>query len=155
MASISRVLLATDGSRHSEIATQFLLSLPLPRSQLVLVTAVQSYIEALIKTPTLDLKANQELIAQLQAAEEAEARRIIAKIAKRFPRARYKTLSLVMRGGAAESILAVAKEYQPDLITLGASGLTGIESFLLGNVAETVARHARCSVLICRAPVVA
>jgi len=154
-ASISRVLLATDGSRHSEIATQFLLSLPLPRSEVVLVTAVQSYIEALIRTPTLDLKANQELIAQLQAAEEEEARKIMTKSEQQFPGERYKTLSLVMRGGAAESILAVAKEYQPDLITLGASGLTGIESFLLGNVAETVARHAGCSVLICRAPVVA
>jgi nucleotide-binding universal stress UspA family protein len=154
-AAISRVLLATDGSGYSEIAAQFLLSLPLPRSEVVLVTAVQSYIEALIRTPTLDLKANQELIAQLQAAEEEEARKIITKIEQRLPRARYKTLSVVMRGGAAESILEVAKEYQPDLITLGASGLTGVEAFLLGNVAETVARHAGCSVLICRAPVAA
>ncbi len=154
-SSVSRVLLATDGSSYSEIATQFLLSLPLPRSQVILMTAVQSHIEAVIRTPTLDLKANQELVAQLQAAEEEEARKILTESERQFSRVRYKTLSLVMRGGAAESVLAVAKEYQPDLITLGARGLTGIESFLLGNVAETVARHAEYSVLICRAPIVA
>ncbi len=137
------------------MATQFLLSLPLPPSQLILVTAVQSYIEAMIKTPTLDLKANQELIAQLQAAEEEEARKILAKIGLRFPRARYRTLSLVMQGGAAESILKVAKEHSPDLIVIGAEGLTGIKSFLLGSVAERVATNSGYSVLICRPPVVA
>ena len=152
-ASINRVLLATDGSGNSEIAAQFLLNLPLPRSQVVLATAVQSYIEAFIKTPTLNLQANQDMIAQLQADEEEEARKIISKIEQRFSRGHYKTLSLVMRGGAAESILGVAKEYNPDLITLGAKGLTGIGPFLLGSVAERVAVHAECSVLICRAPV--
>lgn len=154
-ASINRVLLATDGSGNSEIAAQFLLNLPLPRSQVVLATAVQSYIEAFIKTPTLNLQANQDMIAQLQADEEEEARKIISKIEQRFSRGHYKTLSLVMRGGAAESILGVAKEYNPDLITLGAKGLTGIGPFLLGSVAESVAVHAECSVLICRAPATA
>ena len=153
ITSISRVLMAADGSSYSEIATQFLLSLPLPRSQVVVMTAVQSYIEAMTKTPTPDLKANQELIAQLQAAEEEEARKIIAKIERQFSRARYKTLSLVMRGGAAESILKVAKEHSPDLIVLGAAGLTGIKSFLLGSVAERVATNSDYSVIICRAPV--
>jgi len=152
-ASINRVLLATDGSGNSEIAARFLLNLPLPRSQVVLATAVQSYIEAFIKTPTLNLQANQETIAQLQAGEEEEALKIISKIEQLFSRGHYKTLSLVMRGGAAESILGAAKEYNPDLITLGARGLTGIGSFLLGSVAERVAAHAECSVLICRAPV--
>ena len=154
-ASINRVLLATDGSSNSEIAAQFLLNLPLPRSQVVLATAVQSYIEAFIKTPTLNLQANQDMIAQLQAGEEEEALKIISKIEQRFSRGHYKTLSLVMRGGAAESILGVAKEYNPDLITLGAKGLTGIGPFLLGSVAESVAVHAECSVLICRAPATA
>ena len=151
--SIDRVLLATDGSGNSEIAAWFLLNLPLPRSEVVLATAVQSYIEAFIKAPTLNLQANQDTIARLQAGEEEEALKIISKIEKLFSKRHYKTLSLVMRGGAAESILKVAKEYKPDLITLGAKGLTAIGPFLLGSVAERVALHAECSVLICRAPI--
>lgn len=151
--SINRVLLATDGSVNSEIAARFLLNLPLPHSQVVLATAVQSYIEASINTPTLNLQANQDTIAQLQAGEEEEALKIISKIEQLFSKGRYKTLSLVMRGGAAESILEVAREYNPDLITLGAKGLTSIGPFLLGSVAERVALHAECSLLICRAPI--
>jgi len=63
----------------------------------------------------------------------------------------YKTASVVIRGGAAESILAAAKEYKPDITALGSRGLSGIEPILLGSVAERVVRYADCSVLIGRA----
>ena len=49
--------------------------------------------------------------------------------------------------------MKVAKEHSPDLIVLGAAGLTGIKSFLLGSVAERVATNSDYSVIICRAPV--
>ena len=64
----------------------------------------------------------------------------------------HKTVSLVIRGGAAESIMRASKEYKPDIIAVGSRGLTGIESLLLGGVAERVARYANCSVLIGRTP---
>jgi len=102
--------------------------------------------------PTLDLQTNQELLANLQAAEEDEARKITAKVEKQFQASGCKTASVVIRGGAAESILAAAKEYKPDIIALGSRGLSRIESLLLGSVAERVARYANCSVLIGRAP---
>jgi nucleotide-binding universal stress UspA family protein len=38
------------------------------------------------------------------------------------------------------------------LVALGAKGLTGIEAFLLGSVAQRVARFSRYSVLLARAP---
>jgi len=62
----------------------------------------------------------------------------------------YRTASVVIRGVAGECILAAAKEYNPDIIAVGSRGLTGIDSFLLGSVAERVARYASCSVLIVR-----
>ena len=150
-AGISRVLLATDGSQYSDAVTQFLLDLPLPRQcEIIVITALQSHLAALIKTPTLDFQTNQELLAELQAAEENAARKLTAKSEKRLQENGYKTTSLVIRGGAAESILTAAKEYKPDIIALGSRGLTGIESLLLGSVAERVARYANCSVLIGR-----
>jgi nucleotide-binding universal stress UspA family protein len=148
--AISRVLIAIDGSKYSGIATQFLLHLPLPDSQIMLITAVQSYSEALVKIPTLDLRTNPELISRLREGEEEAAQGIITRFNTQLSQAGYQTSSLVMHGGAAESILKVAKENSPDLIVLGAKGLTGIKSFLLGNVAEKVATNAECSVLVCR-----
>lgn len=152
-ATIRRVLFATDGSKYSEAVAQFLMRLPLPRRcQIIVVTSLQSHIEALVSMPTLDLETNQRLIAQLKAAEEEQARQLIAKSKEQLETKGYKTVSLVIRGGAAESILKAAEECDPDIIALGSKGLTGIEQFLLGSVAERVARYARCSVLIGRLP---
>ncbi|MFC1977798.1 universal stress protein [Chloroflexota bacterium] len=152
-AAINRVLLATDGSKYSDMASRFLVDLPLPRrSEVIVITALQSHLAAWMKTPTLDFQTNQEIFARLQAAEESEARRITGKAEKQFRENGYKTASVVIRGGAGESILAAAKEYNPDIIAVGSKGLTGIASFLLGSVAERVARYANCSVLIGRAP---
>ena len=151
--NLKRVLLATDGSKHSDVLAQFLLDLPLPRkSQVVVVTALQSHLEAWVRMPTLDLGTNERLLTQLQEAEEDQARQIAHKCKKKFQAKGYKTASIVMRGGAAESILKAAEEHNPDIIALGSRGLTAIESFLMGSVAERVARYANCSVLIGRAP---
>jgi nucleotide-binding universal stress UspA family protein len=148
----NRLLLATDGSKYSEAVTQFLIDLPPPRQcEVIVLTALQSHLAALVKTPTLELETNQELLARLQAAEEGEARKITTRAEKQLKAKGYKTASVVVRGGAAESILAATKEYSPDIIALGSRGLTGIESLLLGSVAERVARYANCSVLIGRA----
>ncbi len=152
-ATIARVLLATDGSKYSDMVTQFLLDLPLLRqSQVIVMTALQSHLAAWVKTPTLDFQTNQEILARLQAAEESEARKITAKVEKQFQTKGYKTTSVVVMGGAAESILSAAEKYKPDIVALGSKGLTGIELLLLGSAAERVARYAHCSVLIGRAP---
>ena len=149
--TLKRILLATDGSKYADAVIQFLLTLPLPRNiEVVVITALQSHLEAWMKSPTLDFRANQELLAKLQSAEESEARKLTIKAEKQFQASGYKTASTVIRGGAAESILKAAEEYEPDIIALGSRGLTGIESFFLGSVAERVARYANCSVLIGR-----
>ncbi len=151
-ATIKRLLLATDGSRYSEATVRVLLDLPLPRQcEVIVMIALQSHLAAWIKTPTLDFQTNHELLARLQEAEENEARKITAKAEKQFQTKGYRTASLVIEGGAAESILTAAKEYKPDITALGSRGLSGIESLFLGGVAERVARYANCSVLIGRA----
>jgi hypothetical protein len=105
-AAIKRVLLASDGSKHSDMFTCFLLGLPLPRNcDIIAVMALQSHLAAWIKMPTLDFQTNQELLARLQAAEESEARKITAKSEKQFQAKGHKTACIVLRGGAAESIL--------------------------------------------------
>jgi len=150
---INRILLTTDGSKYSEATVQLLLDLPLPRQcEVIVITALQSHLAALVRMPTLDYETNQEILAKLQAAEEDEARKIMARSEKKLQAKGYKTVSVVIRGGAAESILTAAKEYQPDIIALGSRGLSRIESLVLGSVAERVARYANCSVLIGRAP---
>jgi nucleotide-binding universal stress UspA family protein len=58
----------------------------------------------------------------------------------------------VIEGETRTGILRVAEQWQPDLIVLGSHGRKGLDRFLMGSVAESVALHASCSVLIIRVP---
>lgn len=149
--SIDRVLLPTDGSKYSDMAVQFLVDLPLPVDcEVIVLTAIQSYATSLMTMPTLNLEANQKILEDIQKAEENEARKITTRSVNKFRTAGYKTKSVLMRGGPAESILEAAKEHDINIISIGSRGLSGVESFLLGSVSERVARYAPCSVLIVR-----
>ena len=56
-------------------------------------------------------------------------------------------------GDIRDTIIDAAAEWRADLIVVGSHGQRGIQRFLLGSVAEFVARHAKCSVEIVRTPV--
>jgi len=146
--SIDRVLFATDGSRYADMAAKFLLDLPLPLTTKVIVLTVQSGMATLQKVPLLMPEIGQEVIANLLAAEEKEAQKIITGNSQQFRENGYKVISLIKEGAAGESILRTIDEYDPDVIAVGARGLSGIESLFLGSVSERLARHAPCSVLI-------
>lgn len=51
-------------------------------------------------------------------------------------------------GVPAETILAAAQEFDADVIVVGSVGLTNSARFFLGSVANDVAHHAPCDVLI-------
>ncbi len=61
------------------------------------------------------------------------------------------TLS-INEGDARHVILDCAEEWGADLIVVCSHSQKGLKRFLLGSVAEAVARHAHCSVEIIRIP---
>ena len=56
----------------------------------------------------------------------------------------------VVTGEPVEQIVDVAKREQATLIVMGTKGRTGVKRLLMGSVAEAVASHAPCPVLIYR-----
>lgn len=56
----------------------------------------------------------------------------------------------VRLGQPAEEIVAAATELKSDLIVLSTRGLTGLDRYLIGSVAERVARLAPCPVYLMR-----
>jgi nucleotide-binding universal stress UspA family protein len=54
----------------------------------------------------------------------------------------------IVQGRPADQIVKVAKELNIDLIIMGSRGIGGIKSMLLGSVADRVADHASCPVMI-------
>jgi nucleotide-binding universal stress UspA family protein len=56
----------------------------------------------------------------------------------------------VLDGAAAAAVVREAEEIGAELIVVGAHGKTGLKRFLIGNIAEKIARNAPCSVLVAR-----
>jgi len=151
--AVNRILVPLDGSKYSDEVVRFLLQMPLPRHTEVLVMmVVQSFAAAFVKAYTLDLERDQQMIAELQKAEEAAAERLMTKAEDQFRKGGYKVSAIVARGDPSQEILREAVERNVDLIALGAKGLTGVRGFLLGSVAQRIARYAKASVLIVRSP---
>ena len=59
---------------------------------------------------------------------------------------------MLLKGEPVEGIVNATRTLNPELPAFGAKGLTGVDSFLLGGVAQRVAIFSRYSVLVGRAP---
>ena len=82
--------------------------------------------------------------------EKQPARALVERIAAELSRAGFTAKTEVRIGDVTETVLERAAEWHADLITVGSHGQKSIHNFLLGSVAESVARRAGCSVAIVR-----
>ena len=82
--------------------------------------------------------------------EKQPARALVEQIAAELSRAGFTAKTEVRIGDVTETVLERAAEWHADLITVGSHGQKSIHNFLLGSVAESVARRAGCSVAIVR-----
>src|ERR1035437_3886611 len=85
--------------------------------------------------------------------EKTPARELVERIASDLRCAGFKVDTAVEVGDIRERIIDAAEDWGADLIVVGSHGRSGIPRFLLGSVAEFVARHAKCSVEIVRTTV--
>jgi nucleotide-binding universal stress UspA family protein len=60
--------------------------------------------------------------------------------------------SIVLEGDAVDGLLTFLDEHPPDLMVVGARGLSATRRILLGSVSEGVLHHATCSILVVRLP---
>jgi nucleotide-binding universal stress UspA family protein len=85
--------------------------------------------------------------------EKQPARVLVERIAEELHRAGFAAQAEVLIGDVTETILDRAAQWRADLITVSSQGQRSIHDLFLGNVAESVARRAGCSVAIVRPPV--
>jgi nucleotide-binding universal stress UspA family protein len=145
-----KILLATDGTPFSEAATQALASTILPKNAEVLVLgAVEPF---LYSAPPQMSSGYAPELAPKREEQMKEAKAAVASAAKALQAAGFTVNTRIVEADPRSAILDVAEESKTDLIVVGSHGRRGIQKFLIGSVAESVARHARCSVLIVRVP---
>jgi len=142
-----KVLIGIDDSKFSEDVIQAVVTQLRPQNTEVLVLHVLEPI-SLGAPPEMAQGYAPELEEQKKPAHE-----LVERFAKKLRGAGFEASTAVEIGDVRVSILDTATEWHADLIVIGSHGRKRIESFLLGSVAESVARHAKCSVEVVRVPV--
>jgi nucleotide-binding universal stress UspA family protein len=136
-----RILLATDGSSHSQRATRWLLDLALPADVAVTVLTV-----ATLDEPPRDAQT----MGELRAAAARKARGVAERAARLLKR-RWQHVEVIVREGDPRvEIVHVADDMRIGLIVLGSRGLGRITRVWIGSTSLAVARYASCPVAIVR-----
>jgi nucleotide-binding universal stress UspA family protein len=140
-----RILLAYDGSTFAEEAVTLLIESEKRDEAEVRVLDVVG--------PALAAAPPQMAPGYAPELEETKkrAKQFVDGAVTRLRLAGYRAEGAVMQGEVRKTILEMANEWKVDLILLGSHGYGHVKRFLLGSVAEYVARHAECSVEIARA----
>lgn len=148
MVEFNRILVPLDGSSLSERA------LPVARalarkfeSQIILLRVLD------IPTPTAPASHLEETIGWIREARRhalQEAQSYLETIQRELYEEGFETRILLRDRSPAEDILNVASAEDSDLIVMSSQGKGGWARWTLGGVAEKVARHSPCPVLLVR-----
>ena len=131
---VTRLLLATDGSKPAERALRFLLAEldPVKNSRIL---------EVLVINVIPFMK-----YAALKEAGEA----VVCSAGKKLRQAGYRVKEIVEGGDPAEEILKVSRKKRVDIILTGARGFGAVARFVLGSVSTKLIQHSVCPVLVVR-----
>jgi nucleotide-binding universal stress UspA family protein len=138
---IRRVLLATDLSSTSALATDWAFDLSRRNDAALLIVSVIDPRELLFPGGGFRIR-----IDQVRERREALAQALV----DRGRRLGVPVTFLVWTGDPGESIVEAAASEHADVILIGAHARGAIGRLLMGSVSEHVARHAPCPVLIVR-----
>jgi len=131
------IVLATDGSKHSALATERAIAF------------AKSYGGELKVVSVVDVPS--EFYAEApQAVEDLvrKAKGFVADIKKQAEASDVKAETFVGESEAFEAITKLAKDQAADMIVIGSHGRTGLRRLLMGSVAEKVIGYAPCPVLV-------
>jgi len=141
-----RMLLPLDGSKRAERAIP--VAARIARAcggSLMLLRVVGTHIEfgTYMTEPSV-------LIQEALEADLTRAIDYLARIKVSRDLAGIETMVAVRSGGAAQTILDVAQTQHVDLIVICSHGETGFKRWVLGSVAQQVARHSPLPLLVLR-----
>jgi len=143
-----KILLAIDGSPHSDAAVHEVKSRPWPHGSVVrIVSAIQPY-----TPPATEIVLAGATLESVTRQQTEQAAQLTNGAAESVRKAGLEVETAVHQGDPRSVIVDEAAEWGADLIVLGSHGRTGISRWLLGSVAGSVASHAPCSVEIVRQP---
>ncbi|MCS6874585.1 MAG: universal stress protein [Pyrinomonadaceae bacterium] len=142
-----KVLIATDGGKHSEAALQAVRMLNLQEIEEIRIISVVDMSVPL----AIDVYAGYlPSTAEIEEAARENAKNIVQsatqKVLEIAPN--INVTSEVLIGSPESSIVETAEQMKADLIIVGSHSYNRWERLLLGSVSDSVVHHAPCSVLV-------
>ena len=148
---LGSVLVAVDGSDDSARAVRFLESLALARQTRMRLLGVVEPLRYPTTAPRAADRKLREILRELEDERRGELDRALQQAAVQLGDKVARVNRYTPSGDPAEEILVTARDFDTDLVVMGARGLGGVARVLLGSVSEKVLHHARCPVLIVKA----
>ena len=140
----TKILLATDGSKDAELATNAAIELANTTGSELHIVYVGDFVPSPHAYPEDKLGQIVERVTHRSRSVLGERIALIAAAGGGV------SGDHVRVGRPAEEIVALAQEIEAGLIVMGSRGLGGVRRALMGSVSDSVVRHAHCPVLIVR-----
>lgn len=151
-----RVLLPVDGHECSQKAVQTVIDRFDPReTQVKVLHAVEWLREMPLCFQYASGRTAAHDIAESRNKSFERARELVEGVAAQLEFKGFHPSVSLPDADPRHAIVEAAREWPADLIVMGSHGRRGLDRLLLGSVAESVARHAPCSVEIVRPAVAA
>jgi|SRR5690625_669250 len=137
------IVIAVDGSKASEKAFEKAVDIAGTNKAKLIITHI---------VDTRTFATAEAYDKSLSERAEKYARDLLNEYVENAKEAGIENVELALKYGSPKVAISkeVAPEYNADLIVIGATGLNAVERFLIGSVSESVARYAKCDVLIVR-----
>lgn len=145
--TIDRILIAVEDSPYSDEAIRYGMMLAKKMGSKIAMVHAD---EIPVNTPYVAdpmLSETPLMIPEMMEIQEEASKNLFKRINSEYGDG-IEINKFIRVGRAQDEILAVAKEFKADLIILGTHGRTGLDHFISGSVSESVARKAKCPVLI-------
>lgn len=141
-----KILLAIDGSPHSQDAVDEIARRPWPTGTAVrVVSVIRPY-----APPSTEVVLAAAAIDTMQQQQMHQAEQLTVRAGELLAEPGLSVETVVREGDARSAILDEAESWGADLIVVGSHGRTGLKRWVLGSVASAVVAHAHCSVEVVR-----
>ena len=148
-----RVLLAVDGSECSDAAVQAVVDRFLPeKTEVKIINAVEWMREMPLCFQYGSGPAAGHDVVESRNKSFERARELVERVAAQLEFRGFHPSVSTPDADPRHAIVDAAREWPADLIVIGSHGRRGFDRLLLGSVAESIVRHAPCSVDIVRMP---
>lgn len=143
-----KIMLGRDGSPHSlDAAKKTAQVAKTNKSDVIIVNVLHPFHHLVVPPRPIDIGGQIDVATEKEIREQGK--KIMDRTKKVFDNASVNARTRFLVGNVAKAIIDEAAREKVDLIVVGAAGHLG-GGWLLGSVADKIARNAKCPVLIVR-----